>query len=224
LLEFLLKFLFLLRDRINDSPRSGETFPRYSHYALKNANITYFSNETFQTNQFVPLELFLKQNSNRRKFGSTIFIEKFKTKNLTMGNTHCLDQRGHPFADGLCLFHLILESCCVEVNLNSESHQLCPGYDFPGNYSILDSNKGEFTVRSELLIREMNDPFSWVYKVTNGSLSFGTPSNLVLYITGNIFVILSLIILFFSGICIFSLVGGWFCLICLDSLPKMVKL
>jgi hypothetical protein len=191
-------------DNLNDSPKNGETFPSYTHYALKNSNISYFTNETFQTNQFVSLDLFFNTNViPRRKFGNTISIEKFKTTMVTMEQKQCLDQGGSPSGTGMCSFNLILDSACIEVDLVKESHISCPGYTY-GKYSILKSTQGKFTVTSDLLIREKNDPFSWVYRTTNGSLSFGSSGFLEFLITGIVFIVVgtTIVFLFLLTLCV----------------------
>jgi hypothetical protein len=185
-------------DKINDSPKNGENFPNYTHYALKNSSVSYFINETFQTNQFVSLDLFFNSNSSStRKFGKTVFIEKFKSNTVTLDLKQCSDQGGTPSGIGMCTFNFILDSACVEVDLTTETHTSCPGYTY-GDYSVLKSTQGKFTVHSDFLIREKNDPFSWVYRVTNGSLSFGSVVLFELLITGIILIVVGGSIVFLS--------------------------
>jgi hypothetical protein len=204
-------------DKINDSPKNGETFPSYTHYALKNSNISYFTNETFQTNQFVSLDLFFNTNNTNptRKFGKTISIEKFKTNTVSLDSNKCSDQGGTPSGTDRCTFNFILDSACVEVDLTTETHISCPGYTY-GDYSILKSTQGKFTVHSDILIREKNDPFSWVYRVTDGSLSFGSlvefliPGIVLLVVGGSILIILFIAVIIVILFVIVLIFGGIF--------------
>jgi hypothetical protein len=187
-------FLTNINDDINDTPA-----PFYFPLQYKNMAFNFISGETFNNSisMFSTLVYYkTKSNPTRIKFKNPIIDDKFTTNDISTSSLECQTLGGFAFAIGKCRLFYKMKSLCAVLHFDTLEHETCPGEKRYAQYSIIpysQINNPQSSV-GEFMFREAHDPFIYLYKISNGKLTYGTNGSPV---AGILLIVIGSLILFF---------------------------